>query len=374
MGKKILLLLFLFLVSVNGEVFAGDYGFGKSSLVISRGSTWSSGQRSIVSRGKNVYLVAPSDQNIMFTKSIDGGKTFKVPVSITGCCALHPSIALGNGGIVYIVFSGTYIVKSIDDGESFSQPIYIGPGELVNVTVDDNGDVYVAADMSSADQPKFEIFKSTDGGATFTALNMNLTLPGYESDPVVSAKGGVLYITWLGPDGLYFTSSNDGGNTFSERVKVSGIETTNLRSHSLAIDNNSNISMSWIGQILVNGQSENKLFFAKSQNKGDTFEVKTIDSGMASTTWLQKTTIATDAAGNIYLGWDDASHAYFTMSDTDGATFKSSIRVTRGNPQGQKNPLRGLSPTIAANNAQDAVIAYTAHDGAYIAKSVHCTE
>lgn len=370
--KRKLFILFCLVIGLGfSESTAMAYDFGKfDQYTNDEVITSSPGQRSIAENRKNVYIVSgaytvSSGNGVLFTKSSDGGKTFQSSLRIGD--GWSPSIALGKDGAIYVVFtkaSVPYITKSTDGGVTFSAPIYIGKGEVANVSVDDNGDVYVVTEGLQG----IAIFKSIDGGSTFTDLNFPSLSYRYDRMPVITAKGGVLYIAWFKNDwNIYFTNSKDGGITFAETVKVSenvGLGTTS-GAPSIAVDSDANIYIAW-----DLGTLESSLYIAKSNDEGRTFSVKRIDTKGRH---AQAPSIATDVIGNIYLTWMDyplimnprkGFDIYFTYSDTGGENFLSPINVTQG------RPVDGTHPTISVNDAEDALIAF----GKYISKSTHCTE
>lgn len=359
------------------ESSAMVYDFGKiAQYTNDEVITWSLGQRSIATNRKNVYIVSGGNDVIMFTKSLDGGKTFQSSLQIGD--GRYPSIALGKDGAIYVVFttqSVPYITNSTDGGVTFSAPIYIGKGELANVSVDDNGDVYVV----TAGLEGISIFKSIDGGSTFTNLNFPSYSYKYDRSPVITAKEGVLHVTWIRKGNVYFASSKDGGNTFADTVMVSG----NLGfipsdgAPSLAVDSDQkSVYIAWVASIIstkgaITSESRS-LYVAKSADEGNTFIVKRIET---KSDHAQTPSITTDIAGNIYLTWGDylvpqsGMDIYFTFSDTGGENFLSPINVTQRHSTTGR-PTNMAHPTISVNDAEDALIAF----GKYISKSTHCTE
>ena len=87
-------------------------------------------------------------------------------------------IAVGSDGTIYMVFTtatGVYIAKSTDRGQSYSSPILVttsvtvgnrGEGEL---TISTNDTLYYASFGTNG-----KVFKSTNGGTTWTDIGMNL--------------------------------------------------------------------------------------------------------------------------------------------------------------------------------------------------------
>lgn len=352
--KRILITLVLFFCAINTALATGyDFGNGiqiRSEAMYPWVGTQSLGQRLIAVRNKNVYVVS-GNVNIMFSKSTDGGKTYKAPILI-GPWMSSPSIALSPSGTIYVVFNygggGVAITKSTDDGESFSSPVSTGDGHDSIVTVDDNEDVYIASDG-----PREQgLYKSTDGGATF--INLNIPFVYYGWSPTITAKNGILFVTW---GSVYFSYSTDGGQSFTNPVRVSN----SGGSIALAIDNSLNIYMAWV-------DSGGNLYLARSKDKGTTYVVNNIAKSAG------RPSLVVDAVGNVYLSWHQLSQGrtvtdvYFMYSETSGDTFAAPIKVSQGNPNW------GNSPSIAVNNAQDVLIVYTSKEGVYASKSTHCTE
>ncbi|MFX0066538.1 MAG: sialidase family protein [Candidatus Hermodarchaeota archaeon] len=128
------------------------------------------------------------DSNILFTRSVDGGKTFMSPFIISSkegeTIFVHPWIAIDSNNILYIAYSrrnstsaGVYLVKSQNRGFSFEPPIaatnfstqkYIGGAQ---VAVSSDGKIHVVwTDNRAGDGTEyFDIYYATslDGGISF---------------------------------------------------------------------------------------------------------------------------------------------------------------------------------------------------------------
>jgi hypothetical protein len=222
------------------------------------------------------------DTGIGFARSMDGGATFGPAMTLPGSNTLHffgdswdPAIAVAPDGTVYVSFmvyrfveGQSGVVKSpvvdasFDHGVTFPQvsalpvPLSSDPngnwGDRPFIAVAPNGDVYVTWDYGpsysqvqllcapegscsfSAGDFNAVIQKSTDGGKTWGGLvsvSPNFPIGGAWSAPLVIERDGTIDVMYLSeptdpatlqlsPGNEFFTSSHDGGATWSAPVKV----------------------------------------------------------------------------------------------------------------------------------------------------------
>ena len=208
---------------------------------------------------------------IGFARSIDGGRTFGAAITLPGSIgsnlnAWDPAVAVGPDGSVYAAYMVAHgsqwyprVAKSIDHGASFSQVsdvippdaknwgdrdfIAVGPDGTVDVTWDygpertsvtficaSNGScAFATGDLNVVMQ------KSTDGGRTWSAqtyVSPGFPASGGDSGPMVIEPSGRIDVLYQGyhitntttyamdPAVSYFTSSSDGGTTWSKPVAV----------------------------------------------------------------------------------------------------------------------------------------------------------
>jgi hypothetical protein len=208
---------------------------------------------------------------IAFARSTDGGATFQTPISVPGSVGSNvnswdPAVAVGPDGTVYAAFmvakgSQWYpvVAKSTDQGATFSQVTSLVPPDAKNwgdrdfIAVGPDGTVYVTWDYgpertsvtficSSSGSCAFAtgdlnvvMQKSTDGGKTFgpmSHISPGFPASGGDSAPLVVEPSGRIDVLYQGyqitntttftmnPAFSYFTSSTDGGSTWSAPVKV----------------------------------------------------------------------------------------------------------------------------------------------------------
>ena len=218
-----------------------------------------------------VYEVWMGCKGIAVARSADGGRTWDAPVSLPGTVGSNgntwdPAIAVAPNGIVYASFmlsrGGQYypvVDASFDHAATFPQSsalvppdpknwgdrdfIAVGPGGTVYVTWDYGPErtsiTYICAKAGSCAFATGDLNvvmqKSTDGGRTWS--KMSHISPGFpasggDSAPLVVEPDGRIDVLYQGyqitntatytmnPARSYFTSSADGGATWSAPVAV----------------------------------------------------------------------------------------------------------------------------------------------------------
>jgi hypothetical protein len=210
-------------------------------------------------------------KGIAVARSADGGRTWGAPVSLPGTVGSNvntwdPALAVAPDGTVYASFMlarhGQYypvVDASFDHGATFPQSsslippdpknwgdrdfIAVGPGGTLYVTWDYGPErtsiSYICAKGGSCAFATGDLNvvmqKSTDGGRTWSAMShISPGFPGSGGDsaPLVVEPGGRIDVLYQGyritnrttytmnPAYSYFTSSTDGGATWSRPVAV----------------------------------------------------------------------------------------------------------------------------------------------------------
>jgi hypothetical protein len=218
-----------------------------------------------------VYAEWMGCRGIAVARSTDGGRTWDAPVSLPGTVGSNnntwdPAVAVAPDGTVYASFmlsrGGQYypvVDASFDHGTSFTQSSSLVPPDAKNwgdrdfIVVGPDGTVYVTWDYGpertsityicasngscafATGDLNVVLQKSSDGGKTWS--KMSYISPGFpasggDSAPLVVEPDGridVLYQGYqvtnptsytLSPASSYFTSSGDGGATWSAPVAV----------------------------------------------------------------------------------------------------------------------------------------------------------
>lgn len=324
-----------------------------------------------------IEVLAARDQQrlsaLYLYRSTDGGRTWSEPILV----AKKPSgfsdknwLATDttggpNDGNLYTTWVHiedemyhVLFARSTDGGSTWSEPIELA-GERGQtrqaqiVSVGAGGTVYVLWTNLSAN--RMELVASTDGGKTFSAirpvvgvqrvdpLNGNLrrgfVMPGFVADPV---RPDTLYAAWddgrLGDADVLFTSSSDGGKTWSPPVIVNGHTRNDQFQPWIAVNTQGELYLQWFDRrddprdLLVH------TYAARSADGGKTWsEVRVTDVASDPTVGLPMTgddgfygdyqALVADADG-AYLLWNetrDGSQEVYTARVTDdrwGAAYR----------------------------------------------------
>ena len=262
------------------------------------------------------------NNEIFLIKSIDNGSTFSTPINLSKDrgASLTPYIAV-SGSNVYVVWS--------DDNNYF---LHLSPDP-------DIYDVYFT--------------KSTDYGASFagTMRLSNYTKTDSEAPQVTTSgnNNNNVYVVWgsedsSGNNGIIFTKSKDDGSTFDKPIKLISSNNSTAESifSSIAASENNNVYVVWeysysTTRIPIDINSSvyrhyypnSQILFAKSINGGSTFD-KPIN--LSSTKLVSHNPMMTMSRNNNdkYVVWSYVNSSgnngiIFTKSKDDGSTFDKPI-------------------------------------------------
>jgi hypothetical protein len=253
-----------------------------------------------------VYEAWTGCAGIGFARSTNGGATFSPAVTLPGSAGSpgDPDVAVAPDGTVYVVFmmlqggqNYPVVDASTDHGATFPQVTPLVPsdplnwGDSPNIAVGPDGTVYVT--WGFGPQGSSVVWRcSPVGSCSYTAGDLNVVLqtstdggktfgpiipisPGYpdsgaDNAPIVVDPAGhldVLYQDYptigkkhiLRPAVNYFTTSDDGGTTWSAPVAVGAavgtMSTTEWWNQpSIGIDAGGNLYASWDTQGKVDGE------------------------------------------------------------------------------------------------------------------------
>jgi hypothetical protein len=209
-------------------------------------------------------------------------------------------------------FGGDFILfaRSTDGGVSFSYPQALSPMDGTQLVQDSslaigpNGEVYVSYLDSHFGGSGITVTKSTDGGATFSAL-----------------KPAVLFTELAG--------TLTGGNG----VRCDSFPVT-------AVDQNGTYHLVYAAVSPAQTVDRSDIFHVRSTDGGATFSapVRLNDDATATSQWSPAIAVAAD--GRIAVKWwdrrndplnDSLTDVFMTVSADGGATFGKNIRVTDHN-------------------------------------------
>jgi len=285
-----------------------------------------------------------------FARSVDGGAHFSTPITLPGSTSSNssftddPAVAVAPDGTLYVSWiryasnhAYPQVATSFDHGATFPQVRSLIPKKGANwadrdfIAAGRGGTVYVTWDYGpsiadvqfvcsplgscaySAVDANAVVQKSTDHGKTWGPITrMQPGFPaggGYDASIVVQPNGVVDALIWghkldpgtfkVHPGHEYFTSSADGGTTWSPAVKVGA------GAGSIAIP-----------------------------------------------TWWIDGDLSTDRAGNLYATWDTQTSAgdigWLSYSTDHGRRWSAPIRVTADRDNAVHNvESAGAGPGIA---------------------------
>jgi hypothetical protein len=280
-----------------------------------------------------VYELWMGCSGIGFARSTNGGASFSAPLTVPGSGgnaskSWDPAIAVDpHSGVVYASFmysrGGQYypvVAASTDHGSSFSQVTSLLPPAAKNwgdrdfIAVGPDGAVYLTWDYgpertsisyvcNAAGSCSFAsgdlnvvIQKSTDGGKTFGPMvhvSPGFPASGADSGPLVVQPNGTIDVLYQGyptnpttyalaPANEWFTSSADGGASWSPPVEVgAGAGTMSTAEWwidgDLGIDSGGNLYATWDVQGTNPAGSANDIgLLSYSRDGGATWSTPTV--------------------------------------------------------------------------------------------------
>lgn len=285
-----------------------------------------------------VYVdwMAAGCQNIAFSRSTDGGRTFSAPISLPGSPgstynAWDPAVTVGSDGTVYAAFmiarnSNWFpvVATSFDHGATFTQVAYLQPPDQKNW-----GDrVFLAADPTS---PNI-VYLTYDYGPNRSSVTY-----------LCSASGSCGFAT--GDLNVVLQKSIDQGKTWSPQVHVSpGFPASGGDSAPLIVEPNHRIDLLYQGYKITNtttyAMDPGHEFYTASTDGGATWSPPvevgpdTRDLSMSLDEWWIDGALAVDAAGTLYASWDSQDSAgnkdtgWLSYSTDHGQTWSPLIQVT----------------------------------------------
>lgn len=163
----------IYLSTGDANYYGNGYGIWKST---NGGTTWAQSNATIGNRMAVEILMSPSDHNTIIAattdgiwKSTDAGATWTVKK--TGGAFKDMVYRPGSSTVLYAVDNSTFW-RSTDNGETWAQISSVAPaagnGGRIGVTAANAQTVYVGFVGSNSGSSGGIIYRSTDGGATFT--------------------------------------------------------------------------------------------------------------------------------------------------------------------------------------------------------------
>jgi len=328
---------------------------------------------SICINTKNPQTVVAGANIDNLYRSADGGETWTIGNlvdTINGVWG-DPAIFTDTAGDYYFIHlanpphNGNWVdrivfSKSTNGGISWGEGTYTGLNgakvqDKAQATVNpSNNEIYVTwtqfdvyGSADPIDSSLIFFSKSTDGGTTWSSpvrisaqagdcLDSDNTVEG--ATPAMGANGEI-YVVWAWAEGLYFTKSTDGGNTWLPHetfiasfpggwdYNITGL----MRCNGLPVtltDNNGNIYVNWTDQ--RNGTTDTDVWLIKSTDGGDNWSAPVRVNNDAPGSQQFLTWMSIDpVTNNIYCVYydrrnfsgSDSTDVYLARSGDGGNTF-----------------------------------------------------
>lgn len=322
-----------------------------------------------------------SGGGIAFARSRDGGLHFDRPIAVPGAqSSWDPAISVAPNGIVYVAFmvstpDHTYPVvsASFDHGASFPQVSSLVPKQKQNwgdrpfIAVGPDGVVYITWDYGptaaavtyicdpngscsfATGDLNVVIQKSTDGGKTWgpiAPISPGFPASGGDSAPMVIEPNGRIDVEYQGyhitnkktytmkPAHSYFTSSDDGGKTWSSPVRIGPANLTMSLAEwwidgSIGMDSARNLYVTWDTQV----DNKDIGWLAYSTDHGKHWSaLRRVTPDTDNATHIVE--VAGGREGVAYVAWlaDSSPHGYaeyFRPFSIDKGWLSDPVQVSR---------------------------------------------
>ena len=266
-----------------------------------------------------------NDADIYYSRSDDGGTTFLPNVKVNDDIGtrqtthMHRFIAVDVHGKVHLAWtdhrsggSEVFYANSSDGGVTFSKNAMVSGGNgnasSTSLTTDADGVVYVVWEDSTNLSAGVRAFlsMSIDGGESFGSGIMIDDSPGdlRQHNVEVASASGIVGVVWEedGSSQVYFASSMDGGDSFTEpkTISDSGLSPPE-REPTISINQSGYVAIAWKDR----RNSDYDILFTDSHDLGGSFEPNVRVNDDATSFNQYQPSIATDNNGHVYIVWMD---------------------------------------------------------------------
>jgi hypothetical protein len=271
---------------------------------------------------------------LMFARSVSFGHSFEQPISVTDKAEDSfngfSSMAVAPDGQVYAVWldgrdrgapAGTfsvYLAKSTTRGATFGKNIRVAPGACpccrVAIAFGNRGEVYIAwRKVFEGDIRDMVVSTSRDGGETFTepvrVSEDRWKIPGCpHSGAAMASKGGRLYLAWYtegeeGKAGIRVSWSYDAARTFKPSVFASSnILDANHPSLSVSTDGHALLVFQGRDPAQKEGWNPAQAYLVEINDAGETTPPLAVPNGGNAVSYP---IVAAGTAGRVYIGWSE---------------------------------------------------------------------
>ncbi|MHA2224735.1 MAG: sialidase family protein [Candidatus Hodarchaeales archaeon] len=278
-----------------------------------------------------------------------------------------------------------YFAYSHDFGENWSKSYRVDDNASSSVFCDspsiaidrNNGHIFVAWKDNRTGVAKVYIDKSVDRGVSFGSdVTINDSLNDYfppwlpYTVNLEICEEGKIFVTWVAysseniTDGnIFFTYSDDGGQTFKLPIIISSMESEAILTHPwVVIDSNNVIYVVYTKRSSTTTKSS-AVYLVKSQN-GSSFETPVTVTDFSTQKYVGGAQVAVSSDGKIHVVWTDNRAGdgpeyldiYFATSLDGGLTISPNIYINDDNEMTPREPgsyfTRGIqgTPTICVDS------------------------
>jgi hypothetical protein len=277
-----------------------------------------------------VYAEWIGTNGIGFARSVDGGYRFGKPLLLPRSHGgWDPAVAVGPNGTVYAAFMNStkqhsfpVVAASFNHGQTFPQVSALVPGKRGNwgdrdfIAVAPDGTLYLTWDYGPSAK-KVKTICNPQGSCAFSNGDLNVVLQ----------------------------RSTDGGKTWSPIIHVSpGFPASGGDSAPLLVEPSGRIDLEYQGYQIYNRKTyamkPAHSYFTSSADGGKTWSapvrVGPRKLTMSLAEWWIDGAIGSDSAGNLYITWDSQTRTkagrrdvgWLSYSTDHGRTWSPLIRVT----------------------------------------------
>jgi hypothetical protein len=284
---------------------------------------------------KNLHVIwydnTPGNNEIFYKKSTDGGTTWITKrLTYNSGSSLFPAITADSNSNIHVVWQDTspsndeiYYKKSADGGTTWKTrrlTFSSGESEIPAIAVESNDHIHVVYDDDTPGNSEVYYKKSTDGGATWRTKRLTWNSGSSYSPVIALDSNGLIHVLWYdytpGNAEIYYRKSTDGGTTWT--IKRLTYNSGYSWNPAIAIDTKNYIHATWGDETLGNFEQ----YYGKSTNGGATWTSKRLTFNYGSSS---NSTIATDSNNDIHVTWGDDSSGnyeiYYKMSTDGGASW-----------------------------------------------------
>jgi hypothetical protein len=301
---------------------------------------------------KNVYVVwqdnTPSILDIFFAVSDNGGQTFSSRNLSHDAGESENAQISSEGNDVYVVWRNTtsedsdiFFTVSDNNGLNFITPKNLsntGSANAPQLSSEENSVYIVWQDVAFGNNDIFIAVSDNNGLNFITPQNLSKNA-GFSENPQIVSEGNNVYVVWQDNTGnadIFLVVSNNNGQTFSTTAKNISDNVEVSTAPQISTEGN-NVNVVW--QDFINGNDHSDIFFAVSNNNGETFSTPENIIDNAEDSFAPQ---ISSEENNVYVVWRNDSiggfDIFFAVSTNNGHTFSRADNLsnntgTSENPQ-----------------------------------------